>query len=105
MVECDEVEMQGVGDVSRRLERHPALKARVGRLLDLVENVAGDVRRADEAERRAMEELRTLGQELLQGWGQGLAESEARELEAGEGVVRQVKKTSLVQHLRPNRGR
>lgn len=99
-----EVGLQGVGDVSRRLERHPALKARVGRLLDLVENAGGDVRRADEAERRAIEELRTLGQELLQGWGQGLAEREARELEVEGGVVRQVKKTVLVQHLRPNRG-
>lgn len=78
-----------------RLNRHPVVKARVARLLDLIENAGGDLKRADEAERRAIEELRMMGQELMHGWGQRLADDEARQLETGNGVVRQVKKTPL----------
>ena len=33
--------------VAERRERHPALKARMERRLDVVENAAGDVRRSD----------------------------------------------------------
>jgi len=90
----------GNDELLRRLERHPAVKARIGRLLDLIENSEGDLTRADDAERRAIEELRRMGQEVLVDWGQGRAEQEARGLEAGGQAVRQVKKTVLAQHLR-----
>ena len=80
--------------VAERLERHPELKARMERLLDVVENASGDVKLADEAERRAIEELRLMGQQIMQGWGQRLADKEARELEGNGGVVRQSKKNS-----------
>ena len=87
-------------EMSVRLERHPVLRARMARLLDLVENTGGDVKRADEAERRAIEELRVLGQELLKDWGQRVADAEAQRLEQGGAVSRQVKKTPLAQHFR-----
>lgn len=87
-------------ELSRRLERHPTVKARVERMLDLIENAGGDLKRADEAERRAIDELRALGQELLGDWGQRLADAEAASLEADRGLRRQVKKTALAQHLR-----
>lgn len=87
-------------DVAQRLERHPIIKARITRLLDMVENASGELRRADDAERRAIDELRAMGQELLQGWGQRLADEEAQRLDRDVAVVRQVKKTSLAQHLR-----
>lgn len=86
--------------VAQRLERHPEVRARVLRLLDVLENTSGDIRRADEAERRAIDELRAMGQEVLQGWGRALAQKEGEMLEASGGVVRQVKKTPLVQHVR-----
>lgn len=98
------LEIEGKGyseaELARRLERHPTVKARVGRLLDLIENTRGDLKRADDAERRAIEELRKMGQELLREWGQGRAEEEAKHLEGQGQVVRQVKKTALAQHLR-----
>jgi hypothetical protein len=72
------------------------------RLLDVVENTGGDVKLADEAERRAIEELRKMGQQVMQGWGQRLAGREAQELEETGGVVRQVKKTPLDVHVRKN---
>ena len=87
-------------DVGARLERHPVIKARLTKLLDLVENTGGDLRRADDAERRAIDELRSMGQELLHDWGQRVADDEARYLTKNAAVVRQVKKTSLAQHLR-----
>lgn len=100
MIHRGEVGAKGTEEIAKRLERHPVLKARMARLLDVVENASGDVRRAADAERRAIDELRMMGQEVLQGWGQMLAEQEARGLEASGNVVRQVKKTSLVQHVR-----
>jgi len=87
-------------ELNLRLERHPTVKARVERMLDLIENAGGDLKRADDAERRAIEELRAMGQELLCGWGQRLADEEAGRLEAGGEVTRQVKKTALAQHVR-----
>ncbi len=90
--------------VAERLERHPELKARMERLLDVVENAAGDVRLADEAERRAIEELRQMGQEVMQGWGWKASNTEALEMEAKGGVVRHVKKTPLDLHVRGNHG-
>ena len=87
-------------DVAHRLERHPIVKARITKLLDLIENTGGDVRRADDAERRAIDELRAMGQELLHGWGQRLADEEAQRLSQDAGFVRQVKKTPLAQYLR-----
>lgn len=87
-----------------RLNRNPDIKARVERLLDLVENTGGELKRADEAEQRAIDELRAMGQELLGAWGQRLAERESAGLERQGKVVHQVKKTALAQHLRRNRG-
>ena len=84
----------------RRLERHPEVKARITRMLDLIENTGGDLKRADDAERQAIEELRRMGQELLGDWGQGRADEEARQMETSGQAVRQVKKTALAQHVR-----
>ncbi|MFH1872897.1 MAG: hypothetical protein ABIK82_10290 [Pseudomonadota bacterium] len=98
----NDIEAQGTGseDVASRLERPPVVKARIMKLLDMIENAGGDLRRADDVERRAIDELRAMGQELLQGWGQRLADEEAQHLAKDASVVRQVKKTSLAQHLR-----
>lgn len=87
-------------ELASRLDRHPELHARLERLLDLVENTGGDLKRADEAERRAIEELRVMGQENLRGWAQRRADEESQVLEKTDGFVRQVKETPLAQHLR-----
>lgn len=90
--------------VAERLERHPALKLRMERILDVVENAAGDVRRADDAERRVIEELRQMGLEVMQGWGQKTANEAALELAAEGGVARELKKTPLDLHVRHSDG-
>ena len=53
-----------------RLEKHPELEERFEMILDIVENASGDVEKADEAERRAIEAVRQLGNEIVQGWAQ-----------------------------------
>jgi hypothetical protein len=93
------------GEVMQRLERYPLVKARIAKLLDLIENTSSDLCLADAAEQRAIDELRALGQELLQGWGQRLADEEAARMGKDAAVVRQVKKTPLAQHVRRNHSR
>jgi hypothetical protein len=51
-----------------RLAKHPELRARIAQILTLVENSQGDANTADEAEQRAVEEVRKLGQEVLGAW-------------------------------------
>jgi len=51
-----------------RLAAHPELRARFEQILALVENVDEQVNTADEAEERAIEEMRRLGNEILHDW-------------------------------------
>ena len=69
------------------LSRHPGLKSRVQALADIVADGDGDLARADEAERRVIEEA-------LHGWVEGQnARAEAHAAEARE-VRRAGKKNS-----------
>jgi vacuolar-type H+-ATPase subunit B/Vma2 len=71
-------------ELQRRLEAQPELKARVERLLDLVENREGTVIRAADAEERTIQEIRALGQEVLQGWAERqMEEASGREAHLG----------------------
>jgi hypothetical protein len=47
-----------------RLKEHPQLRSRIERLVDLVEDTGENLRKADEAEQRVIEEMRRLGQEV-----------------------------------------
>jgi len=62
--------------IAKRLEAHPILAARFLRILEIAEDSGGDLRRADDAEQRAIDELRVLGQEVLRDWGQRREEIE-----------------------------
>src|SRR5215207_5049233 len=80
--------------LEERLRHHPHLHARLSRLLDVVENSAGDVEKADEAERRVIEELRRLGQDALQGWAEHRQGEVQRQAEADPQLQRKEKKGS-----------
>lgn len=54
--------------VEERLNAHPQLKGRLESLLAIVEGGYEEVKQADEAERRVIEELRRLGNEVLRSW-------------------------------------
>ena len=53
-----------------RLNRHPRLRARVESLLVVVEDAAGDCKKADAAERRVIEALRQMGHDALTAWAE-----------------------------------
>jgi hypothetical protein len=54
--------------LDERLQDNPVLRKRLESILDIAENSHGEFKTADEAEERAIEELRRLGNELLQEW-------------------------------------
>ncbi|MCA1850408.1 MAG: hypothetical protein LC672_05030, partial [Acidobacteria bacterium] len=55
---------------AQRLAQYPDLQARFEEILAVVENEQGDTFTADEAEERAFEQVRRLGQEVLQHWAE-----------------------------------
>jgi hypothetical protein len=77
-----------------RLNQHPQLRGRIERLVDLVEDAGDDLRKADEAERRVIEEVRRLGQEMLEDWADGQIAKRADELDRTPGVWHDGKKNS-----------
>lgn len=54
--------------LEERLQSHPHLRERIDQILNIAEDAEGDIDKADEAEERVIEELRRLGQEVLQNW-------------------------------------
>jgi len=81
-------------NLEERLRAHPDLYARISQLIGVVENTGGDVVKADEAERRVIEEIRRLGQEALQGWAERRAASVERAAQADAQLQRKEKKDS-----------
>ena len=81
--------------LEERLRDQPELRAKIESLLEVVENAAGDVEKAAEAERRVTEELRQMGNEALHAWARRQAEKKEEEFAEKPGVGRKVKKTSI----------
>ena len=91
--------------LEERLQDHPELRAKMERLLGVVENAAGDVEKAAEAERRVTEELRQMGHEALHAWARRQAERKEQAVVQQPGVQRKEKERLLVHPVRPNRSR
>lgn len=54
--------------LEERLSDNPELLKRFEKIAALVENAGGEVVRADDAELRAIQEVRLLGAEIMRGW-------------------------------------
>jgi len=76
----------------------PEVRARVERMLDLIENAAGDVEKAAEAEERVTEELRQMGNEVLHSWSRRQTQKKEEKFNKKAGVNRKEKKTSTGSH-------
>ncbi len=63
-----------------RLNQHPKLRERVNSLLNVVNNVAGDSTKADDAEQYVIEELRKMGNDALHCWGEKSATQSAEQI-------------------------
>ena len=84
----------GRRNLLQRLENHPELEERFEMILDIVENASGDVEKADEAERLAIEAVRQLGNEIVQGWAQRQHHRKETEYDQKGELSRKEKKRS-----------
>jgi hypothetical protein len=80
--------------LEERLKDLPEVRARFERMLDLIENAAGDVEKAAEAERRVIEELRQMGNEVLHSWARRQEQKKEEKFNKKPGVNRKKKKLS-----------
>jgi hypothetical protein len=88
-----------------RLNQHPKLRERMESLLNVVENVAGDCTRANDAERYVIEELRKMGNDALHCWGDKAMITSTEQLKEQQTKLQgHGKKSLLAFHLRRNRG-
>ncbi len=85
IISCDEASDTRV--LAARLAAQPKRLAKALERLDLMENTQGELRRADEAERRVTEILWETGQELLTGWAGQVADAVTAEARAAVPVV------------------
>ena len=78
----------------RRLGAHPDLRGRMESLLLAVEDETGDLKTADAAEMRVIEEMRQTGKVALQSWAQRQVDKTSQELKRTAGVWSEGKKNS-----------
>jgi len=78
----------------RSLNANPQIKNRIAALLAVVEDAAGDLKEADAAEMRLIEEIRRMGQEAMQAWAHKQNEITEQEVRRVGQVHREGKKNS-----------
>ena len=76
--------------LEEQLAQYPEIRERVEALLAIVQGE--EVRRADEVEERVDEQVRGLGREVIQSWGQRQAGQQERAWSSRRGVTRKEKK-------------
>jgi uncharacterized Ntn-hydrolase superfamily protein len=80
--------------ILKGLNANPQIKSRIASLLAAVEDAGGDLKEADAAEMRMIEEIRRMGQEVMQAWADRQIEASENEVRRGGGVHREGKKNS-----------
>ena len=80
--------------LEERLKEYPELKAKIETMVGIIENSGGDVEKAAEAERRIIEEMRQIGNEVLHDWARRQQQKKEDEYTAKPGVNRKEKKRS-----------
>jgi len=79
--------------IEQRLNKHPHLKKRIEKLLEVMENTDGDFQKANDAEQRVIEELRKMGNEVLHDWASNREKQEfERILNNKKGLIGNGKK-------------
>ena len=81
--------------LDERLGAYPGLRDRLEALVAVVENAAGDVVKADEAEQRVVEEIRAVGQAAMQAWAERKQGQVEKACAGRRDVSRKEKKTSI----------
>src|SRR5207247_9669805 len=78
--------------LEERLKEYPELEAKIATMLSIIENSGGDVEKATEAERRIIEEMRQMCNEVLHGWARGQQQQREEGYTAKAAVNRTGKK-------------
>jgi hypothetical protein len=81
-------------ELAERLRRHPELLEPIKEYLDVIDNCAGDVAKADEAEHRFIELLRQMGQKGMQAWAERKREKVEAESDSRSDLARREKRGS-----------
>lgn len=81
--------------IDERLKNNPTLRARIESIIAIAENEDGSIEKADDAEQRALEELRKLGNELLHAWAERQQQRKSEEQRCGKLPVRRHGKKKL----------
>ena len=76
------------------LRAHPELRKRVASIVLAVEGDAGELKEADAAEERIVDEMRLLGREALRGWAENRVAATEREIRQQPQMHRQGEKNS-----------
>jgi hypothetical protein len=78
-----------------RLRDYPELKERFEAILAIAEAESNDLRKADDAEQRAIEEVRKLGNEVMHAWARRRESQNVAKLTAeGDKLTKHGKKKS-----------
>jgi ATP/maltotriose-dependent transcriptional regulator MalT len=94
-IESNSLNSRGTQSLDERLIDKPALHARLHRLVDIVDDAAGDCKTANQAEARVIEEIRQIGVEALEGWsGRADEQAQAQVLIEHPKAIRDAKKNS-----------
>lgn len=79
-----------------KLKNHSRLKKRFNEILEIAENTSGELITADQAEMKAIEEVRKLGQEVMQEWALGQHEKAIQNAKKEHPTIRKhIKKNSI----------
>lgn len=81
-------------EILQGLNANPQIKNRIAALLAVVQNAGGDLKLADAAEMRLIEEIRCLGQEAMQAWANRQVQECEQEIRQSGRVHRDGKKNS-----------
>jgi hypothetical protein len=76
------------------LRAHPELRKRVSSIVLAVQGDAGELKEADAAEERIVDEMRLLGREALRSWAEARVEATEREIRQRPQMHRQGEKNS-----------
>ena len=76
------------------LRTHPTIRDRLVSLLGVAQDADGDMKLADDAELRLTQELRRMGQELMQAWAEGQVQATEQEQRRSGRAHREGKKNS-----------
>ena len=84
-----------------KINSHPSLRKRVEEILNIAENTSGELITARQAEEKAIEEIRKLGQEVLKEWAENQHDKAVEKAKAENSKTQEHVKKNCIgnQHL------